>query len=126
LLTLLALGRAGALNGNWNERGQGYADIGDWLAGQRAADAVVMAGDAPGFTWHTGHPAIAVPNEPLDRVLALADRYGARYLVLDSFRPRTTDALYDGRETHPRLALRHVAGANGEAWQLYEIAPGRP
>jgi len=125
LLTLFAVGRA-VLSGDWNKRGQGYADIGDWLAGQGAADAVVMAGDAPGFTWHTGHRAIAVPNERLDTVLAVADRFGARYLVLDSFRPRTTDALYDGTETNPRLTLRYVAGQEAEVWQLYEIAPGQP
>ncbi len=131
LLTALALGRAGALNGDWNRRGLGYAEIGDWLAGQGAADAVVMAGDAPGLTWHTGHLAIAVPNEPLDTVLAVADRYGARYLVLDEFRPRTTDALYDGTATHPRLALAGTkspdqTGREGEGWQLYEIAPKQP
>ena len=60
----------------------------------------------------------------------VADRYGARYLVLDDFRPRTTDALYDGTATHPRLTLRYSspgqAGQDGGAWQLYEIAPGRP
>jgi hypothetical protein len=82
-----------------------------------------MAGDAPGFTWHTGHPAIAVPNEPLDTVLDVADRYGARYLVLDDFRPRTTNALYDGKVTHPRLVLRQVVEAAKEEWQLYEIVP---
>ena len=36
-----------------------------------------MAGNAPAFTWQTGHPAIAVPNDPLDTVVAVADRYGA-------------------------------------------------
>ena len=85
-----------------------------------------MAGDAPGFTWHTGHQAIAVPNEPLDTVLDVADRYGARYLVLDDFRPRTTDALYDGMVTHPRLALRYASGAGVGGWQLYEITPKQP
>jgi len=67
----------------WNEREAAYGEIGRWLAEKAAAGqgVVVMAGDAPGLTWHTGHLAIAVPNEPLDTVLAVADRYGARYLV---------------------------------------------
>jgi len=56
-------------------------------------------------------------------VLAVADRYGARYLVLDDFRPRTTDALYEGIASHPRLALRYVTPADRGAWQLYEIIP---
>jgi hypothetical protein len=121
LLTVLALWRAGVLSGGWNDRNHGYADIGDWLAGQGAADAVVMVGDAPGFTWHTGHLAIAVPNESLDTVVAVADRYGARYLVLDDKRPRPTDTLYAGETVYPRLKLRHTIGGKDQSWQLYEI-----
>jgi hypothetical protein len=123
LLTVLALGRAGVLSGDWNERGRGYTEIGDWLASQGAANAVVMVGDAPGFTWHTGHLAIAVPNEALDTILAVADRYGARYLVLDSTRPRTTDALYEGETAHPRLTIDYAVGEEEQRWQLYEISP---
>ncbi len=123
LLTALALGRAGVFSGEWNERGQEYVEIGRWLAGQGQGRAVVMVGDAPAFTWHTGHPAIAIPNEPPDTVLAVADRYGARYLVLDDTRPRTTDALYRGEMTHPRLILRYTQGAGGRSVQLYEVLP---
>lgn len=121
LVTLLALARAGALSGEWDQRDRGYAEIGGWLAEHGATDAVVMVGDAPGFTWHTGHPAIAVPNEPLDVILTVADRYGARYLVLDAKRPRTTDALYEGQTSHFRLVLRYTATGGDQRWQLYEI-----
>jgi hypothetical protein len=122
VLTVFALGRAGVLTGGWNEHGQGHSQIGNWLAGQGAAAAIVMAGDAPAFAWHTGHRAIAIPNEPLDTILAVAQHYGARYLVLDSARPRTTDALYAGKATVPGLSLRYTTGANGESWQVYEVA----
>ncbi|MBN1135660.1 MAG: glycosyltransferase family 39 protein [Anaerolineae bacterium] len=140
LLSVWALWQAGALAGanrnGWNQREAGYGEIGRWLADHSGGDPrglVVMAGDAPGLTWHTGYLAIAVPNEPLDTVLAVADRYGARYLILDDFRPRTTDPLYDGTAAHPRLAVRHVTkagpgqtGGDGQVWQLYEIAPEQP
>jgi len=121
LLTIFSLGRAGVLSGDWNERTGGYAEIGDWLAGQGAGDAVVMAGNAPAFAWQTGHPAIAVPNDPLDTVLAVADRYDAGYLVLDSARPRTTDDLYEGTTGHPRLALVWTIKSPQDEWQLYVI-----
>ncbi len=121
LVTLLALARAGVLTGEWNERDRGYAEIGDWLAGQGATGAVVMVGDAPGFSWHTGHPAVAVPNEPLEVILAVADRYSARYLVLDAKRPRTTDALYEGRAGHSRLVLRCTVSRQDQRWQVYEV-----
>lgn len=123
LLTLFALWRAGALGGEWNARDWGYAEIARWLASEGAADAVVMVGDAPAFTWHTGHAAIAVPSDPLDTVLAVADRYGARYLVLDRTRPRTTDTLYTGEAHHPRLVLRNTMGPEEHPWKLYEVRP---
>ena len=121
LVTVFALGQAGVFSGKWNQRDLAYRELGDWLADHGAAQAVVMVGDAPGFTWHTAHMAIAVPNEPLDTVLAVADRYGARYLVLDDARPRTTDELYAGQTSNPRLILRHVVGKEDGARQLYEI-----
>ncbi|MFN2227238.1 MAG: hypothetical protein ACK2UY_13040 [Anaerolineae bacterium] len=119
LVTAFALGRAGVLSGEWNRRTEGYEDIGQWLAARGAAGATVMVGNPPALTWHTGHPAIAVPNEPLDTILAVADRYGAAYLVLDATRPRTTDLLYHGGESHPRLEMVFAI----DDWQLYEIVP---
>jgi hypothetical protein len=123
LLTCAVLWRAGVLSGMWNERQQGYAEIGDWLANQGAREVVVMVGDAPGFTWHTGHLSIAVPNEPPDTILSVADRYDARYLVLDGTRPRTTDAIYAGETAHPRLRYRYPQDREAAEWQLYEIIP---
>jgi hypothetical protein len=65
--------------------------------------------------------AIAVPNEPLETILAVAEHYGAHYLVLDDARPRTTDELYAGQTSDPRLILRHMAGADNRVRLLYEI-----
>ncbi len=123
VVSLFALWRAGVLGGTWNDRGQHYAQIGNQLDAQGASEAVVMVGDAPAFAWHTGHAAIAIPNNPLDTILVVADRYGARYLVLDGTRPRTTDALYGSDATHPRLVLSQATEADGSMWQLYEIIP---
>jgi hypothetical protein len=121
LVTVFALAWAGAFDGTWNERDRGYAEIGGWLAEQGTPQAVVMVGDAPGFVWHTGYSAIAVPNDRFEIILAVAERYGARYLVLDNTRPRTTDDLYAGQNTHPRLILRYSFDGEEETWQLYEI-----
>ena len=121
LVMTFSLWQAGVFSGEWNERGQGYVEIGEWLAEEGEAKTVVMVGDAPGFTWHTGHMAIAVPNEPLETILAVADHYGARYLVLDDARPRTTDEIYAGQTSDPRLILRHTATEANVVRQLYEI-----
>jgi hypothetical protein len=119
LITAWTLWQSGVLSGEWNARNQAHEAIGQWLKTQDAAGAMVMVGDAPAFAWHTGQQAIAVPNNPLDTILAVADRYGACYLVLDGARPRTTDSLYAGKEAHPRLELVYAAGRT----QLYEIRP---
>jgi 4-amino-4-deoxy-L-arabinose transferase-like glycosyltransferase len=123
LLSLFALGRAGVLSGDWNERKMEYAQAGQWLAEQGAGQAVIMVGDAPAFVWHTGQPAVAVPNDPLDTILAVADRYGARYLILDASRPRPTDALYESRAEHPRLVLRRRLVLDPGQLQIYEVLP---
>jgi len=121
LITTFALWRAGVLGGEWNQRDQGYEAIGRWLEARGAAGATVMVGNAPGFTWHTGQPAVAIPNDPLDTILLVAERYDARYLVLDEARPRTTDGVYAGEEGHSRLELRLSSQAEAHQWQLYEI-----
>ncbi|MEJ2210651.1 MAG: hypothetical protein P8129_16655, partial [Anaerolineae bacterium] len=123
VVTGLALWRAGIWSGEWNQRDEGYQAIGQWLEAEGAAGATVMVGNAPGFVWHTGHPAVAIPNDPVDIMLAVADRYDVRYLVLDAARPRTTDGLYAGEETDPRLMLRATSQAEAQHWQLYEIEP---
>jgi hypothetical protein len=42
-----------------------------------------MVGDPPGYWHHGGGQSIVVPNESVETVLTVSDRYGARYLVLD-------------------------------------------
>jgi len=124
LVTALALGRAGVYTGAWNERDRGYLAIAGWLREQDAGRSVVMVGNAPGFTWHTGNAAIAVPNEELETILEVAGRYGAEYLVLDSARPRTTDRLYAGEVASPGFILRYTVTGEDGVLQVYEI-PGR-
>ncbi len=125
LVAALALWRSGVYNGAWNDRDKAYADIEDWLDAEDAGKPLVMVGNAPGFTWHTGLMAIAIPNESLATILDVADRYGARYLVLDATRPRTTDRLYGGQVTDPGLSLRHTVQDDETTLQVYEIVVGQ-
>lgn len=117
LVTAFALWRSGVLTGDWNRRDWGHDEIGRWLADQGEANALVMVGDAPAFTWHTGQPAITIPNEPPGTIVAVAKHYDARYLLLDKARPRTTDALYEGRLDVSAVEQVYEVGE----WQLYDI-----
>lgn len=97
-----------------------YTRLVAWLEAQGALGEVVMVGDPPGYWYHGGGPSIVVPNEPVKTVLAVADRYGAHYLVLDCNHPRPLASLYEGEETHPRL---HLVGSLPGDVQVYLIQP---
>jgi hypothetical protein len=97
-----------------------YSDLMDWLEAEGQEAATVMVGDPPGYWYHGGGSSIVVPNEPVETALAVADRYGARYLVLDHNRPGPLALLYEGTETHPRLILAETLSGNT---RIYRIAP---
>jgi hypothetical protein len=101
------------------EGGARYSDLVDWLAAEDQGDAVVMVGDPPSYWYHGGGPSIMVPNEPVETVLTVADRYGARYLVLDHNRPGPLALLHEGAESHPRLIL--AVSLSGDT-RIYQIA----
>lgn len=92
----------------WRGGNAPYSHLDQWLEAQDQTEAIVMVGDPPGYWYHSGGPSIVVPNEPVETVLAVADRYGARYLVLDRNRPTPLASFYEGRETHPRLHLEET------------------
>jgi 4-amino-4-deoxy-L-arabinose transferase-like glycosyltransferase len=98
----------------------GYSHLVEWLETEDQAGTVVMVGDPPGYWYYGGGPSIVVPNEPVETVLSVADRYGARYLALDRNRPVPLASLYEGLVTHPRLSL--VGTLPGEL-RVYHIAP---
>jgi hypothetical protein len=103
-------------------RGQGedaaYSYLVEWLETEGQSGAVVMVGDPPGYWYHGGGPSIVVPNEPVETVLSVADRYGARYLVLDTNRPRPLAALYEGVEIHSRLHLVKTLAGNMHVFRI--------
>ncbi len=97
-----------------------YSTLAAWLAGRGEANALVMVGDPPGYWYYGGGPSIVVPNEPVETALAVADRYGAHYLILDANRPAPLAALYEGTTTHPRLSLAESLPGD---LRVYRISP---
>jgi len=101
---------------SWNQADQAMTQVGHWIRARTRAEPVVMVGNPPAFTYHTGLPSIVIPNEDPGRTVRAAQRYGARYLVLDQNRPTPLAALYSGQETHPALVLvwnRHLGAPAG-------------
>lgn len=76
-----------------------YADV----AAVLPTDAVVMIGTAPDFYYHTGLRSVAVPNEPPEILLTIAQRYKVGYLLLDAERPPVLSELYEGAQSFPQI-----------------------
>ncbi len=104
----------------WRGDDTAYGRLIEWLDSQGQGETVVMIGDPTDYWYHGGGPSIVVPNEPVETVLAVADRYGARYLVLDRNRPAPLAPLYEGAETHPRLRPAQTLPGNV---RVYRIQP---
>jgi hypothetical protein len=103
----------------WQQADEPYLEIGDWLAQQGVEEETVMIGNPPAFWYHTGHSALVVPNGGVETLLAVADRYGAAYLVIDPNRPEPLTELYEDMEM---MGLAPVATFDGGRVQLYRLA----
>jgi hypothetical protein len=75
------------------------------LAEQMPEGVVAIVPDAPMFFYHTGRPAINVPNEPPDVVLDAARQFGAGFLILDRGHPLPLAELYAGAAPESRIRL---------------------
>jgi len=90
----------------WWDADQVYGDVSAWLS-QRgvASDTAIMVGNPPAFWYRSRRPSVVVPNGGVDTLLAVADRYGVGYVILDVNRPVPLADLHAGQASHPRLQL---------------------
>jgi len=103
----------------WEREDGHYAGVESVLVQHGApADAIVIARNPPGYNIVTGRPAIALPAGGIAPLLAVAERYNARYLVIE---PEGTSeellALYDNPDSYP--SFRYLGESDGN--RLYEI-----
>lgn len=85
--------------------GEIYSQIG----GDLPAGSVVMVGSPPDFYYHTGFPALVVPNEDPAGMWAAAQKFGATHLVLTKDTPRSLRDLYTGTAFSPIEPVRDYA-----------------
>jgi 4-amino-4-deoxy-L-arabinose transferase-like glycosyltransferase len=90
---------------SWNQADGAMIEVGRWIRTRTKAAPVVMVGNPPAFTYHTGLWSVVIPNEGVAETVRAARRYGAKYIVLDQNRPAPLASLYNGQETHPALAV---------------------
>jgi hypothetical protein len=76
--------------------------------GQRAPESalpIVMVSDPPDYYLATGQHAISIPDQGIEVVLQVADRYDAAYLLLEPLHSAIQDPLWEQRVHSPRLTL---------------------
>ncbi|WKZ52146.1 MAG: hypothetical protein QY329_05310 [Anaerolineales bacterium] len=104
---------------NWEREDGHYAGVETLLLQQSApSDGIVIVRNPPGYNIVTGRAAIALPTGGLASVLAVAERYDARYLVLEPL-GTTGDLreLYD----HPDQFPEFIYLGEADDDRLYEI-----
>ncbi|MFZ5857412.1 MAG: hypothetical protein ACOYZ6_11325 [Chloroflexota bacterium] len=104
---------------NWEREDGHYAAVESLLLQQGApSDAIVIVRNPPGYNIVTGRPAIALPAGGIPALQAVAERYHARYLILE---PAGTSealrAIYDHPDQFPNFIYLGESDGN----RLYEI-----
>ncbi|MCX6082832.1 MAG: hypothetical protein NTW32_25165 [Chloroflexi bacterium] len=80
----VSLAQIAIIKNDWNQFRRTYDRVEAILVqnGAQPADVVIVA-NSPGYYAASGRSAIIVPDENLESVRALADQFGAKYLVLE-------------------------------------------
>jgi hypothetical protein len=95
-------------------------DVFRQIAEELPAGSIVMAGNAPAVNYHTKLPSVSIPNEPVDVVIQVANRYGVTHLLLDNDTPAPLRDLYLGDTSDSRLSLIRTFGD----LNLYQVISG--
>ena len=88
----------------WNQPMKEYKKIGNTLAklGAKKND-LVMVNNPPGYYVATHSPSIVVPEGGKNALFEAAERYGAKYLILDRNTPESLSEIYQSPEGHQGL-----------------------
>lgn len=107
----------------WRGVDRVYEEIGQWMEEQDVSESIVMVNNPPAFWYYTRRPAVVVPLGDAGILLAVADRYGVDYVVLDRNVPPQLWPVYVGDEAHPRLEpVAEFREGSGRA-VLLEVGP---
>jgi hypothetical protein len=105
----------------WGQEKNAYSQIRTFLVSYgMSGEDIVMVANPPGFYLASGNPAIALPDGNVNTLLTVAQRYGAKYVILEEIStPSSLLDVYQHPEKHPDLHyLGSVEGAH-----IYGIQP---
>jgi len=95
-----------------------------WMAQNVPAEARVLVGDPAAFRYWSGRECLVIPNDGLEILLQVAERYDVAYLVVDKNAPQPLRPIYD-RLPAPFILLQRFEDQNGEKIYLYRIEQNR-
>ena len=82
-----------------------------------------MTVDPPAFYNASYHRAIAIPTDGVNAIFLAAEKYNARYLVLQFDHPAPLNDLYHAQVTIPGLTrVADFRDGNGRPATLFEVA----
>ena len=104
----------------WRASDRHYREVEQVLLqqGAREGDAVLV-NNPPGYHLTSGRAAVVIPYGDEQMLLAAAEKYGIRYLVLEITNPEQLADLYYGRVSPPELEYLTAVGKT----RLYRIHP---
>jgi hypothetical protein len=97
-----------------------YSEVAAWMDAHVPSAAPVMVNDPASFYYHSRRPCLSIPNADLEVVLAVMERYGAKYLVLDENNPSLRD-LYERPLDDARLARLTSFSGEGSITHLFSL-----
>ncbi len=116
-----------ATQAGWNQRFVAYQSVESFLRSE-TADAIspIMCINPPAYYYFNQRPAIAIPSDDSQALIHAAQKFGARYFVLEADHPRYLDSLYRFSDADSHFRLRATfADSTGAQVQLYQIVPVR-
>jgi hypothetical protein len=108
---VVGIGTPGIL---WGRSESRYAQVEQHLAKIEGGTlGLVMVNNPPGYFIVSGRPAIVIPDGEIECTLSVAEKYGARYFVLEENHPPGLDKLYLHPQSVPGLKyLNTIEGAH--------------
>lgn len=95
----------------WASSQRAYRQVGETLEQlEISEEELFVVNNPPGFYLATGRPSIVIPDGGLKNLALAAQKYGAKYLVLDTNNPKL-DALYQSRGGEGDFTLIEVVGS---------------
>ena len=102
-----------------------YETIAAWLQENAPPQARVLVNDPAAFYYYSQRQCVVVPNGDVETLLLVADRYAARYLILDQNAPTALQPLYRGQQPDARFkAVKQFRDRRGNMVRVYRVEVG--